>query len=57
LIQGGIWNYVKEWEGKFVTGQADMSQWDSYKQELDNMGLPRLMEIFQKAYDRLMSNK
>jgi putative aldouronate transport system substrate-binding protein len=57
LIQGGIWNYVKEWEGKFITGQADMSQWDSYKQELDNMGLPRLMEIFQKAYDRLMSNK
>jgi putative aldouronate transport system substrate-binding protein len=55
LIQGGIWNYVKEWEGKFVTGQADLSQWENYKKELDNMGLPRLMQIFQQAYDRLMS--
>lgn len=57
LIQGGIWNYVKEWEGKFVTGQADLSEWDNYKKELDKMGLPRLQEIFQQAYDRLMSNQ
>jgi putative aldouronate transport system substrate-binding protein len=57
LIQGTIWNYVREWEGKFVTGQADLTEWDSYVAELQNMGVTRLTEIFQQAYDRLMNNK
>jgi len=33
-----------------VNGTID-AEWDAYRKQLDNIGLPRLIEIRQKAYD------
>lgn len=53
-IQGSIFGFVKEWEGKFVTGQASLNEWDKYVKTLKDMGLEQMMKIYQQAYDRQM---
>ena len=46
-------NYIKESTAKFITGELDIaSGWDKYLADLDNMGLPEVLEIYQTAYDR-----
>lgn len=54
LIRGTIFSYVKEMEAKFIIGQEDLAVWDQYVSTLDQMGLAKLLEIYQIAYDRLM---
>lgn len=45
--------YVREKVALWCTGAADVDkEWDSYLQELDNIGLSRYLEITQAAYDR-----
>ncbi|MPN45305.1 hypothetical protein SDC9_192872 [bioreactor metagenome] len=41
-------------EAKFIIGQEDLAVWDQYVSTLDQMGLAKLLEIYQIAYDRLM---
>ena len=36
---------------KFITGDNDLSQWDSFIQSLRNLGIDRLTEIVQSAVD------
>ncbi len=54
LIVGTVFAYVKEMEAKFIIGQEDLSTWDAYVSTLKKMGIDRLMEIYQGAFDRLM---
>ena len=54
LMRGTIFAYAKEMEAKFIIGQEDLAGWDDYINTLNAMGLPRMMEIYQEAYDRLM---
>jgi putative aldouronate transport system substrate-binding protein len=49
-IRSSIYNYVNEMEGKFITGQQPLSKWGDYVQELQKMGLPKYLEIYQAAY-------
>ncbi len=36
----------------FITGQRDIdTEWDAYLQELENAGLPALLQLYQDAYD------
>ncbi len=41
---------------KFIRGEASLqSDWDSYLGELDKIGLSRILDIYQEAYDRTMN--
>jgi len=46
-------NTLANW---IVKGTVD-AEWDQVQQQLNKMNLPRYMEIYQKAYDRMMSAK
>lgn len=44
--------YINESIAAFITGQKKIgTDWDSYVSELDSLGMPRLLEISQQAYD------
>ena len=36
----------------FITGNKPLSEWDSYLQELEKMGLEEYLKVAQTAYDR-----
>lgn len=47
-------DYVEENMALFALGTRDIeTEWDAYLQEFDALGLDRMMEIYQTAYDRL----
>lgn len=47
-----IEKYVTEMRDKFISGDADFSEWDNYVKTLEGMGLEEYMEIKQAAYER-----
>lgn len=52
-----IFDYVGEMEAQFVLGQADLDAgWTEYTQTLEALGLPRLVELYQEAYDLKYGN-
>ncbi|MBZ0303014.1 MAG: extracellular solute-binding protein [Anaerolineae bacterium] len=51
-VQLSVKTYVDEMLTRFITGDSDIeTEWDSYLTTLDSQGLPRLLEIYQAAYD------
>lgn len=56
-IEKALKDYVKEMNARFIMGDADLeTEWDTYVQTLDGMGMERLLEINQEAYDLKASN-
>jgi putative aldouronate transport system substrate-binding protein len=53
-IISSIQTYVQEMSLKFLTGEESFDNFASYLERLDSMGLPRLLEIQQAAYDRFL---
>jgi putative aldouronate transport system substrate-binding protein len=51
-LQNTINTYVAEMAILFVTGQRPLSQFDSYVAQLNQMGLPELVQIVQGSVDR-----
>lgn len=45
--------YTMEW---ILDGNVEAT-WDTYKQELEAAGLSEFLEVWQKAYDRFLTNK
>ena len=53
ILQSEIGDYVNSAvAGWIVNGSAD-AEWDDYLRQLNRLGLPRAMEIYQASYDRL----
>ena len=52
-VETSIKSYVQESMTRFVMGDKPFSEWDSYVQELDKMGLKQYLDIKQQAYDRM----
>ncbi len=45
--------YIRESRVRFITGDLDLeSDWDRYVESLDDIGLPRYLEIMQRSYTR-----
>lgn len=45
-------SYISQMHGKFITGTEDIETgWDNYLNQLNKMGLPEVIEIYQNAYD------
>jgi putative aldouronate transport system substrate-binding protein len=53
-IINSIQTYVQEMSLKFMTGEESLDNYDQYVARLDSIGLPKLLEIQQTAYDRFM---
>ena len=52
-----VYNYLVTAKIQFITGETDIDAgWDAYLAELDKIGLERLLEIEQAAYDRYLGN-
>lgn len=52
-----VYNYLVTAKIQFITGETDIDAgWDAYLAELNKMGLERLLEIEQAAYDRYLGN-
>ena len=47
-----IGKYLDESRAGFITGQLPLSEWDTFAQTLEEIGLSDFMEIQQAAYDR-----
>lgn len=43
--------YFDESTAKFINGDLSFDKWDEYVATIENMGLERLVEIYQEAYD------
>ena len=52
-LRTDVRNYISQMNAEFITGQTDIDAgWDAYVETCNNMGLTRLLEIEQAAYDR-----
>lgn len=51
-IYTDIETYVQECNVKFIMGQMDLADYDTYRQQLTNMGIDRCIELQQAALDR-----
>lgn len=47
--------YVSETATKFITGEQSLDTFDDYVAKMKEMGLERVLEIYQTAYDRFQS--
>ena len=49
-------NYIAQMRAEFITGQTDIDAgWDTYVDTVNQMGMDRLLEIEQAAYDRYLA--
>ena len=48
-----LWNYITPMAAEWVSGSRNVNaDWDEYCTAINNLGLPRLTEIYQAVYDR-----
>ena len=53
-IYTDISSYLGSMRTRFITGELDIdSEWESHVETVKNMGLDRMLEIDQAAYDRM----
>lgn len=51
-------DFVQEAMSRFITGDLDIEKdWDKYVKDLENMGLKKYVELYQKAYDNSAYSK
>ena len=55
-LNSDLSTYVKQMEAKFITGSEPFENWDNYLNTLKKMGVERVQEIYQAAYDRWNTN-
>lgn len=49
-----VLTYWQEWRDRFITGMSDINaEWDSYKTNIQSLGLGVLTDVWQLIYDRL----
>jgi len=53
ILRTDIKNYVDQMRAKFIIGNESVaSGWETYQKQLNQIGLPRYMELHQKALNR-----
>ncbi|WP_254075563.1 extracellular solute-binding protein [Paenibacillus tritici] len=40
---------------KFVTGSRNLAEWDKYVEEMNNLGVDKLVGVYKEAYDRMQN--
>ena len=49
-----IQTYVDEHTVRFITGAENIDSFDSYLKGLEDLGINKVIEVYQKAYERYM---
>jgi putative aldouronate transport system substrate-binding protein len=52
-----IITYISENYTAFVDGSKPLSEWDAYVSQLRSLGVDRVIEIYQEAYDTFMASQ
>ncbi len=47
--------YAEEMILKFITGDTPLSEFENFQAQVESLGMPRLLELYQNAYDQLLS--
>ena len=56
-LGGDIESYLSENYLAFVDGSKPLSEWDAYVEQLHEIGIDKVLEIYQAAYDRFMAER
>ena len=56
-IYTDIKTYIEENVLKFVTGQRDLSEFDAYVKDIEDMGIDQVTELYQAAYERYLNGE
>lgn len=56
-VGASIKKHYEEQISKFIMGERDISEWDNYVEEIKNLGVNKILEIYSNAYDRVQSMK
>jgi putative aldouronate transport system substrate-binding protein len=56
-LRPDIDSYIEQMEAKFVSGENSFDEWDKYVKTLKGLGVDKLVEIHQAAYDRFAKAK
>lgn len=52
ILWSDMEKYIAEMHDKFITGREDLETgWDAYVKQLDRMGLPEILDIYQAYYN------
>jgi putative aldouronate transport system substrate-binding protein len=54
-LQNAINTYAGEMGVSFVTGQVPLSDFNTFVNRMNQMGLPELLALQQASYDRFMA--
>lgn len=59
VLRTDIDSYVEQQTARFIVGDDELTDgtWAAYVDQLDRMGLSRLIEIYQEAYDVYQANR
>ncbi len=52
-LKDNIDSYIEEMLSKFMLGQTPISEWDSFAESLQAMGVDEMLEIYAAAYNRV----
>lgn len=47
--------YISEQSAKFITGELSLDKFDAFKKTLKDMGVEKINEYMQEAYDEYQS--
>ena len=51
-LQSGIGEYISQESVRFVRGENSVeTEWETYLEKLNGLGLPRYLEIYQQLYN------
>lgn len=53
-LRSDLSSYYNEWAAKFIVGDVSFDQWDKYVKTIEDIGVDKMVEIFQAAYDRYL---
>ncbi|NLO48427.1 MAG: hypothetical protein GX111_08940 [Clostridiales bacterium] len=56
ITSNDIVTYISENYSAFVDGSKPLSEWDAYVEQLHSLGIDRIMEIYQEAYDTYIAS-
>ena len=51
-METDLHTYIDSMEAKFITGENSFDELDNYVKTIEGMGVDKLIEIYQTAYDR-----
>lgn len=55
-IYPDVTNHIETEKAKFISGQRDLSEFDTFVTEIERMGIDELLTIHQAAYDRYIES-